>query len=372
MEEEKEELRNFLLLHAFFGKNLELSILNNALHVIFRKKIFVTRAYCYLILWIALNSTVTIGLLTGIFVEQIDYKSSLEMIGIFVVANYVFFVLYVKDLYVTYLLNFMRDQFLNFLSKESDFKMLRTRLQKTFQIKNQLRWGVIISLIGHFSFILYDFSLPQRAGWGIMVASFIINTIYASVFYLLYHFLEFIRKDLNHFSFKIFSPDPGNSEIIRSLSRVFTIGVYMNFIFTLIFNLCFIIYRDIVKVNIYFITLFIWIAVILQFLSYYSSLSDIIFKQKRISITEIQAIIQVKVDNLLLGKITSSEKDDIDVATKLLEYHNKVLVTKNDVLNSRVIINILSTLLVSILVNLTTKNIDKVGLFLTYIRKAFL
>jgi len=134
----------------------------------------------------------------------------------------------------------------------------------------------------------------------------------------------------------------------------------------------FIIYRDIVKVNIYFITLFIWIAVILQFLSYYSSLSDIIFKQKRISITEIQAIIQVKVDNLLLGKITSSEKDDIDVAIKLLEYHNKVLVTKNDVLNSRVIINILSTLLVSILVNLTTKNIDKVGLFLTYIRKAFL
>ena len=76
-----------------------------------------TRSYCYLILWIALNSTATIGLLTGIFVEQIDYKSNLEMIGIFVVANYVFFVLYVKDLYVTYLLNFMRDQFLNFLSK---------------------------------------------------------------------------------------------------------------------------------------------------------------------------------------------------------------------------------------------------------------
>lgn len=159
---------------------------------------------------------------------------------------------------------------------------------------------------------------------------------------------------LRRYDLKLFSADPGSSEVISRLSGELGFFVYFVAFFATILTLVNSWLGAFFTLAIGFVlVLFLWLPITILFILNQTSLSGIIRRAKWKTLNEAQA----KIEKLRASKSFGSPKT-MDAISKLMDYHDRVKATRNSALNSGAILSFINSLLLPLLAFLLG-NLDK-------------
>lgn len=194
-------------------------------------------------------------------------------------------------------------------------------------------------------------------GVGPIVTTLFAGVVAGMVIHTLAVFLTLPVK-LSQCEFKLFAPDPRNSEVIQYLSSMLMSGVYMMALFMASTTVLFTLFADMYGTIGAVVMTVGWIPIVVWFALNQYALARIIRRTKWRTLNEIQA----KIERLRTRENIPSE-GTLDHLNKLMAYHDRVRNTPDSALNFNAGLNFLNSLLLPLMAFLLA-NLDKLlGLF---------
>ena len=234
-------------------------------------------------------------------------------------------------------------------------------LQKWFSSVTNQKWQwatgicfVIISLLAFSSIDIFG-SFP---GFGFLIIGTWVYFLGGLAIYFIIVFISFPLR-ISKYQFNFFGVDPRNSMFIGQLSSMFNNTVLIFAIVAAVIT------GATGSLTSWISTLVIanifvdWIPTITLFVINQTAINRIIANRKRQKLAEIQDKIVS-----LEGTDNSLEKDKMEGINRLLDYHERILKTRNSALDFRSILNFVNSLLL-VVVGSSLKHIDVIFEFLS-------
>ena len=157
-----------------------------------------------------------------------------------------------------------------------------------------------------------------------------------------------------NYDLKLFTADPGNSELLARLSGELGILVYLFAFFIAILSFWVARLGLLASSVGIFVIIIFWSLIIALFLLYQTSLASIIRRAKWKTLNEIQAQVEE-----LRATGSLKDKDTIEAINRLMDFHDRVKATRNSAIDLRTVLNFINSLLLPLLAFLLG-NLDKV------------
>ena len=216
--------------------------------------------------------------------------------------------------------------------------------------------GVLIN-----GYILYVYIITF--GFGLIppisiVILFLLYYMILTAFLYLLLDMVVLSARVGGYHLKLYTTDPGSSEVISHLASLFSNLLYLVAIFaaSVILFLAFIGFLTI-QTLVGTILLF-WIPLIAMFIFYQNSLSSIVRRAKEKTLNEIEAKIEKLHTSENLG-----EKETMETINRLMDYYDRIKSARNSRIDLEAVLHLFNSLLLPLLA-LVLANLDKlIGLF---------
>jgi len=211
---------------------------------------------------------------------------------------------------------------------------------------------VVGLLVGIFAATSPDLSFGRFIGGAFIFWLIILNMFNGAFFYQGFMVL-LLPVMLRRYDLKLFAADPATSELLSHLSGKLGFFVYFIAVYSAFSTFVMIALGAPQTVVIIFI-LFLWLPIIAMFILNQTSLSSIIRRSKWKTLNEVQT----KIEKLRASKSFGTPKT-MDAISKLMDFHDRVKITRNSAIDSSTILNFINSLLLPLLAFLLG-NLDKV------------
>lgn len=237
----------------------------------------------------------------------------------------------------------LRDQVLDVVESHTTFDAIQTWVGLFTRRKIVLNMTVLVgALVSGFYVVLLlrdQFGLIINYG---LVISFMLFSLQSTIFLGFIFLILIFALRLRLFELRLFESDPSNSEIITRLSGLFSNFVYLVAVYGAIQTF------GIVRTGLttYYIPLMIlfWTPIIIIFIGSQLGLAKIIQRSKWKTLNSIQK----KIASLQKEQILPNTEDRESIKW-LLDYHEKVMSTRNSALDLRSWLNFLNSLLLPLI-----------------------
>ena len=223
---------------------------------------------------------------------------------------------------------------------------------------------LIVSIVGGVltnGYILYIYAITFGSGLIppiSIVIFFVLSYMILTAFLYLLFYMVVLSARIGRYQLKLYTTDPGSSEVISQLASLFSNLLYLVAILaaSVMLFLAFIGFLTI-QTLVGTILLF-WIPLIAMFLFYQSSLSSIVRGAKEKTLNEIQTKIEKLHTSEKLG-----EKDTMETINRLMDYYDRIKNTRSSRIDLEAVLHLFNSLLLPLLALVLT-NLDKlIGLF---------
>jgi len=215
----------------------------------------------------------------------------------------------------------------------------------------------IVSLIGGVLsgiYVVYIYKITFGQSLPISIdTGFILFYVVFFVFLYLLFYTAVLSVRVGQYHLKLHTADPGNSEVISRLTRLFSNLVYLAAIYAAFFVFV-IAFIGLLIQFIMLLILLLWIPLTIVFVLYQSSLSSIIRRSKWKTLNEIQIKIEKLHASAKLG-----EKDTMETINRLMDYYDRIKSTRSSRIDLGAVLNLINSLLLPLLA-LLLGNIDKI------------
>jgi len=199
--------------------------------------------------------------------------------------------------------------------------------------------------------------LPVATGlfvpFGVVVAYLLFGTFGGAFIYSIFQMVALSAR-VGRYHLKLYSADPGSSEVISHLSGVLGRFMYGIAIYVAIATLVTAAFGLLDLAGGFFVLFFWWIPIVAMFILNQSSLSSIIRRAKWKTLNEIQARVEQ-----LHAADSLAEKDTMDAISRLMDYHDRIKGTRSSAIDLRAVLSLINSLLLPFLA-LLLANLDKV------------
>lgn len=246
--------------------------------------------------------------------------------------------------------DFVLDSVESIQSLESIKDWLETTCNKRLHLAVAITGGIFAGLYATSSLLSTDFFL--FIGYGTRF-TIIIFSICSTVFLNLLYMILLLSARLRQYDLKLFSLDPSSSELILQLSSKSNLVVYIVGVYASMMTFIFIKSSFFTSSGI-FLVLVLWLPLIAMFILNQTSLASIIRRAKWKTLNLIQnQVEELRATNKL------KDKETMDAINRLMDFHDRVKVTRNSAIDSRTVFNFINSLLLPLLAFLLG-NLDKV------------
>jgi len=219
---------------------------------------------------------------------------------------------------------------------------------------------LIVSIVGGVlinGYVLYIYS--STFGFGLIppisiVIVFLLYYMVTSAFVYLLLYMAILSAQIGRYHLKLYTTDPGGSEVISHLTSLFSNLLYLFAIFAASIMLFLAFIGFLTPQIIVLLILLFWIPLITMFVFYQNSLSSIVQRAKAKTLTEIQGRIEELHASEKLG-----EKDAMETINRLMDYYDRIRSTRSSRIDSGAVLNLINSLLLPLLA-LVLGNIDKI------------
>jgi hypothetical protein len=179
-------------------------------------------------------------------------------------------------------------------------------------------------------------------GYGSVSSVFVFN-IFSMIMFSQLIMVMLLSARLRRYDLKLFSADPGNSEIISRLSGELGIFIYLLAIFAAILTLGSS-QIGLLSSFVFILVMLLWLPITILFILNQTSLSSMIRRAKWKTLNEIQ----VKVEKLQTSK-NFGNQETMDAVKRLMDYHDRVKATRDSALDFRAYLGFINSLLLPLL-----------------------
>ena len=303
------------------------------------------------ILWVGISLTINMAvLITGgwstyrLVVESYGLGFGLgvlinESVNILFIVSTVVINQYMGRLFVLW-----RDSILDITESEASLKEFEDWLKKSCNWRLHIFVTLIpVMVLTPYGIILTSTLLRTKIDFWNVFSSVVIS-IFAWAF--LYQFLMVIllAARLRRYDLKLFSADPGSSEVISRLSDELGFFIYYVAIYAAILTLGTSWLGLLSSLLGFALVLLLWLPITVLFILNQTSLSSIIRRAKWKTLNEIQA----KVEKLQAAE-NFEDKETMEAINRLMDYHDRVKATRNSALDFGTYLNFINSLLLPLL-----------------------
>jgi hypothetical protein len=210
--------------------------------------------------------------------------------------------------------------------------------------------GVALSLIMVAAVALQDISI----GYGPIFGLALISMLISSILYLFWMVI-LLSERLRRYDLNLFAADPGNSELISRLSTELGLFVFLVAISGAIGALIAASAGKLFPILGVAQALIVWLPLIATFILNQTSLSSIIRRVKWQTLNDIQT----KVERIQAAK-NFGNKGTLEAVKRLMEFHDRVIATRNSALDFRTVLSFINSMLLPLLAFLLS-NLDIVA-----------
>ena len=215
----------------------------------------------------------------------------------------------------------------------------------------------VVSLVGGMLsgiYVVYIYKITFHQSFPVTIdIGFVLFYIVLFIFLYLLVDMAVLSARVGQYHLKLHTADPGNSEVISRLARLFSNLVYLAAIYAAFFVFI-IAFIGLLIQFIMLLILLLWIPLTIAFILYQSSLSRIIRRSKWKTLNEIQTKIEKLHASEKLG-----EKDIMETINRLMDYYDRIKNTRSSRIDSAAILNLINSLLLPLLA-LVLGNIDNI------------
>jgi hypothetical protein len=258
----------------------------------------------------------------------------------------------VENAFLHRIIIIFRDEVLETVNAVETLDNIESWINFAYNKKLALLVGVIGGIISGGWLVL---SLNSNLGFSLGVGFTVMIVLFAMQSSLFIGFLLAILSltmQMRRYHLILFSSDPSNSQIISTLS-----GFLTNFVYVFALYGAFITYGIIATgllTSLYYALPIFWCLIVLIFALNQYSLAQIIQREKWKTLNAIQQQIQK-----IQREQAIPDKDARETVIWLLDYHDRVKVTRNSALNLEAGFNLLNSLLLPVLA-FVLGNLDKI------------
>jgi|CXWL01.1.fsa_nt_gi hypothetical protein len=203
-------------------------------------------------------------------------------------------------------------------------------------------------------YVLYIYKITFRRSFPISIdVGFILFYVILFVFLYLLLYMAVLSARVGQYHLKLHTTDPGNSEVISRLARLFSNLVYLAAIYAA-FYVFIIAFIGLLTQFIMLLVLLLWIPLTIAFILYQSSLSRIIRRSKWGTLNEIQ----IKIEKLHASE-KLGEKETMETINRLIDYYDRIKSTRSSRVDTGAVLNLINSLLLPLLA-LVLGNIDRI------------
>jgi hypothetical protein len=247
----------------------------------------------------------------------------------------------------------LRDSILNTIQSDTDVIDLRHWLKLTYNPKNHLIFSLALGvLVVTYRWIALYFTKGSFVGVGPTIATLLAGIVTGMFIYSIFVFLA-LPVRLGQYEFSLYAADPGSSTVVQHWSSMVMSGVYMVALFMVGVTVL-IAVTGILAVTGIVTVLAGWVLITLWFALNQYALARIIRKAKWRTLAEIQA----KIEQLRTREDIPNEQT-LKYLNQLMDYHDRIRLTRNSVLDLRAGLNLLNSLLLPLFAFILA-NLDKV------------
>lgn len=237
-----------------------------------------------------------------------------------------------------------RDNVLDITESEASLEEFEDWLKKSCNWRLHIFVTLIpVIALTPYGVILTSSLLGAKPDFGNVFASVVVS-IFAWAF--LYPFLMVIllSAKLRRYDLKLFSADPGSSEVISRLSGELGFFIYFVAVFAAILTLGTSWLGLFASLLGFGLVVLLWLPITVLFMVNQTSLSSIIRRAKWKTLNEIQA----KVEKLQVSE-NFEDKETMEAINRLMDYHDRVKATPNSALDLGAILGFINSLLLPLL-----------------------
>jgi hypothetical protein len=251
-------------------------------------------------------------------------------------------VIIVINQYIGGLLALWRDTILDKTESMLSLNDFEAWLKTTYNWRLQFFITVIMLILFGPYFLATNTLFGTNIGYGIICAMIVQNMFVNIILYQLL-MLILLSTRLRRYDLKLFSADPGSTELTSRLSGELGFFIYFVAIFAAILTLV------VSQIGVlysfgFYLVLFFWLPITALFILNQTSLSSIIRHAKWKTLNEIQAM----VEKLQEGN-NYSDKETMDAINRLMNYHNQVKATRNSAVDLGTALNFINSLLLPLI-----------------------
>ena len=246
----------------------------------------------------------------------------------------------------------IRDHLIDAIESADDLTDLQQWLADVRSVRKCLAAMVVFGVFyGIVATIICSLLCREFIGFGLATECFIFGIILGEVLYYMLWMLR-LPSRLSRYQYRLYEVDPVNSEVISHLSRMLNSYVYVVAAYCALATLPAASFRIVV----WFAAAMIfigWIPVTIQFTSNQIALSRIVTTAKWKTLNELQAKIRK-----LRTEANLADKETMEAINRLMDYHDRIRVTRNSTLDLRTGLNFLNQLMLPLFAFLLA-NIDR-------------
>ena len=299
--------------------------------------------------WVSAVSIALLMLLVSVDVslaagERHVFTSKNVVIGILGVAlglaSLIIFKTYLRAFFSS-----LQNDILDSITSDSGLAGLQRWLGYLCNLRLHLAFCVVYGLsMGIFITVTWSDTLGgEFIGFGPAILTCLVGLTWAIPMYLLLVFL-FLPGALGRCTYTLFKADPGNSEVIARLSGMMKKLVYL-YALVAAGSMVFIAYAGFLVPAMVLLTILVaWLPITLLFVSGQTSLTAIIRRAKWQTLNEVQ----VQIAHIQAAE-NLAEKESMDKVNRLLDYHQRVMSTRNSTLNLQAGLGFFNSLLLPVL-----------------------
>jgi hypothetical protein len=209
------------------------------------------------------------------------------------------------------------------------------------------KFHFIVSLIGGVLsgiYVLHIYKITFQKAFPISIAiGFILFYIVLFMFLYLLLYMAALSARVGQYHLKLHTADPGNSEVISRLTKLFSNLIYLAAIYAA-FYVFVIAFIGLLTQFIVLLIVLLWIPLAIAFILYQSSLSRIIRRSKNKTLNEIQT----KIEKLHVSE-KLGEKETMESISRLMDYYDRIIRTRNSAIDLRTTLNFINSLLLPLL-----------------------
>jgi|CXWL01.1.fsa_nt_gi hypothetical protein len=251
-------------------------------------------------------------------------------------------VIIVINQYIGRLLALWRDGILDKTESIISLNDFEAWLKITCNWRLQLFVTIIMLILFVPSFLATNTLFGANIGYGILCAMIVQNMFVNIMLYQLL-MVMLLSTRLRRYDLKLFSADPGSTELTSRLSGELGFFIYFIAIYAAILTLVSSQTGILSSFGFYFVLLF-WLPIIALFILNQTSLSSIIRRAKWKTLNEIQARVEK-----LQETENYSDKETMEAINRLMNYHNEVKATRNSAVDLGTALNFINSLLLPLI-----------------------